>query len=54
MWREYQFHCVTKSVRFGYQNTQGIIFVVDSNDRDRIDDSKDYEHSAKEASENAG
>ena len=31
-----------------YQNTQGIIFVVDSNDRDRIDDSKDYEHSAKE------
>ena len=27
---------------------QGIIFVVDSNDRDRIDDSKDYEHSAKE------
>ena len=30
------------------QNTQGIIFVVDSNDRDRIDDSKDYEHSAKE------
>jgi len=27
---------------------RGIIFVVDSNDRDRIDDSKDYEHSAKE------
>ncbi len=25
-----------------------MIFVVDSNDRDRIDDSKDYEHSAKE------
>jgi len=34
--------------RHYYQNTQGIIFVVDSNDRDRIDDSKDYEHSAKE------
>jgi len=34
--------------RHYYQNTQGIIFVVDSNDRDRIDDSNDYEHSAKE------
>jgi len=34
--------------RHYYQNTQGIIFVVDSNDRDRVDDSKDYEHSAKE------
>lgn len=34
--------------RHYYQNTQGVIFVVDSNDRDRIDDSKDYEHSAKE------
>jgi ADP-ribosylation factor protein 1 len=34
--------------RHYYQNTQGIIFVVDSNDRDRIDDSKDYEHSAKD------
>lgn len=34
--------------RHYYQNTQGIIFVVDSNDRDRIDDSKDYEHPAKE------
>jgi len=33
--------------RHYYQNTQGVIFVVDSNDRDRIDDSKDYEHSAK-------
>ena len=29
-------------------SAEGIIFVVDSNDRDRIDDSKDYEHSAKE------
>eukprot|EP01084_Bolivina_argentea_P106583 190692_1 len=27
--------------RHYYQNTQGIIFVVDSNDRDRIDDSSD-------------
>merc|ERR1711997_1091319 len=26
-----------------YQNTQGLIFVVDSNDRDRIDDSNGYE-----------
>jgi len=34
--------------RHYYQNTQGVIFVVDSNDKDRIDDSKDYEHSAKE------
>jgi len=34
--------------RHYYQNTQGIIFVVDANDRDRIDDSKDYEHSANE------
>jgi ADP-ribosylation factor protein 1 len=34
--------------RHYYQNTQGVIFVVDSNDRDRIDDSKDYEHSAKD------
>src|ERR1700712_5080708 len=34
--------------RHYYQNTQGLIFVVDSNDRDRIDDSRDYEHSAKE------
>jgi len=34
--------------RHYYQNAQGLIFVVDSNDRDRIDSSKDYEHSAKE------
>ena len=34
--------------RHYYHNTQGVIFVVDSNDRDRIDDSKDYEYSAKE------
>ena len=34
--------------RHYYQNTNGIIFVVDSNDRDRLDDSKGYEHSAKE------
>lgn len=34
--------------RHYYQNTQGVIFVVDSNDRDRIDDTKDYEHSARE------
>jgi len=34
--------------RHYYQNTQGIIFVVDSADRDRVDDTKDYEHSAKE------
>jgi small GTP-binding protein len=29
-------------------NTQGIIYVVDSNDRNRVDDSLDYEYSAKE------
>jgi len=34
--------------RHYYQNTQGIIFVVDSNDRDRIDESNGQEHSAKE------
>merc|ERR1712137_1263575 len=34
--------------RHYYQNTQGIIFVVDSNDRDRIDESHNTEHSAKE------
>jgi len=34
--------------RHYYQNTQGIIFVVDSNDRDRIDDSRGHENSAKE------
>ncbi len=31
-----------------YENTDGIIFVVDSTDRERIDDSNDYENSAKE------
>jgi len=34
--------------RHYYHNTNAVIFVVDSNDRDRIDDSHDYEHSAKE------
>jgi len=34
--------------RHYYQNTQGVIFVVDSNDRDRVDDSKECEDSAKE------
>jgi len=34
--------------RHYYQNTQAIIFVVDSNDRERIDDSRDYENSAKD------
>jgi ADP-ribosylation factor protein 1 len=34
--------------RHYYQNTQGIIFVIDSNDRERIDDSQGAEHSAKE------
>merc|ERR1712099_194519 len=29
--------------RHYYQNTQGIIFVVDSNDRERIDDSSGFE-----------
>jgi len=31
--------------RHYYQNTQGIIFVVDSNDRERIDDASGCEHS---------
>ena len=30
--------------RHYYQNTQGIIFVVDSNDRDRADDAKEELH----------
>lgn len=34
--------------RHYYQNTQGIIFVVDSNDRERIDESSGTEQSAKE------
>jgi len=34
--------------RHYYQNTQGIIFVVDSNDKERIDESAGHEHSAKE------
>jgi len=34
--------------RHYYQNTQGIIFVVDSNDRERIDDSAGADNSAKE------
>jgi len=33
--------------RYYYQNTDAIIFVVDSSDRERIDDSKGYEESAK-------
>merc|ERR1711939_428992 len=34
--------------RHYYQNTQGIIFVVDSNDRERIDDSSGSDNSAKQ------
>jgi len=34
--------------RHYYQNTQGIIFVVDSNDRERMDDSQGSENSAKD------
>merc|ERR1712039_454633 len=34
--------------RHYYQNTQGIIFVVDSNDRESIDDSSGSDNSAKE------
>lgn len=34
--------------RHYYQNTQGIIFVVDSNDKERIDESSGTEQSAKE------
>merc|ERR1739849_447 len=34
--------------RHYYQGTNGPIFVVDSNDRDRIEDTTSSEHSAKE------
>jgi len=34
--------------RHYYQNTQGIIFVVDSNDKERLDDAAGAENSAKE------
>jgi len=34
--------------RHYYQNTQGVIFVVDSNDRDRIDDGSGCQNSAKD------
>merc|ERR1712087_561037 len=34
--------------RHYYQNTMGIIFVVDSNDRERIDDSSGSDNSSKE------
>lgn len=34
--------------RHYYQNTQGIIFVVDSNDKERIDEQSGTEQSAKE------
>jgi ADP-ribosylation factor protein 1 len=34
--------------RHYYQNTQGIIFVVDSNDRERVDDCNGADNSAKE------
>ena len=34
--------------RHYFHNTQGIIFVVDSNDRARLDDREDYQDSAKE------
>ena len=34
--------------RHYYQNTQGIIFVVDSNDRERIDDTQGAENGAKD------
>jgi len=34
--------------RHYYQNTQGIIFVVDSNDKERVDNSNNSEASAKE------
>merc|ERR1711990_834011 len=32
---------IRKLWRYYYQNTQGLIFVVDSNDRDRIEDARD-------------
>merc|ERR1719449_222583 len=32
---------IRKLWRFYYQNTQGLIFVIDSNDRDRIEDARE-------------
>merc|ERR1719352_2052360 len=32
---------IRKLWRYYYQNTQGLIFVVDSNDRDRVEDAKE-------------
>merc|ERR1712224_767401 len=32
---------IRKLWRYYYQNTQGLIFVVDSNDRDRIEDARE-------------
>jgi len=34
--------------RHYFQNTQGIIFVVDSNDKERLDEANSTEHSAKD------
>jgi small GTP-binding protein len=34
--------------RHYFAGTDGVIFVIDSADRDRIDDSKEYEHPARE------
>ena len=34
--------------RYYYQNVDGIIFVVDSNDRERMDNSNGYDDNAKE------
>ena len=42
---QYHFLQIRPLWRHYYQNTQGIIFVVDSNDEERIDDSKGCEHS---------
>ena len=37
--------------RHYYQNTQGLIFVVDSNDRDRVDNARDELHRQQAAPE---
>jgi ADP-ribosylation factor protein 1 len=41
-------HKIRALWRHYYQNTQGIIFVVDSNDRERIDQTNDGDTSAKD------
>ena len=40
----FQFAQIRPLWRFYFQNTQGLIFVVDSNDRDRVVEARDELH----------